>query len=329
VSPVPDVAVVVTTRNRASYLRQCLRSVLGQSLPPSRVVVADDASTDATAQVVAEARAEAGRRGVEVVYLRHRAPRGQEANRREALREAGGQLVTLLDDDDTLAPGFLAATVPVLAARPDLAFVATQVVWTREDGTPWAAGTRRAMRRFGRVGLREGVCRDVLARQLARKTFFLLGVLFRQAWLRRIGYVPEGSGAVCDFAIFCALGAQAAPGYYLPQPLAHYRIHPGQQTNVWLANSWDSRRWGYRLLERLPGSPGCGPRERRLADQYTIRAHRELAIALAHAGSRAEAVEQARDLIRRWGMRALSVRLLVLAALLAGVRAGRGAGPAV
>lgn len=312
--------MVVTTRNRAAYLRECLRSILRQTLRPARVVVSDDASTDATPEIVAGLGTEARRAGVELVYLRHPARQGQEANRRRALQAAAGDFVALLDDDDLYAPGFLEATVPALAGRPDLAFVATEVVWMQEDGTPSPSATRKAKRRFRRIGLRERVYCDVLARELAHKSFFLLGVLFRRAWLAEVGYVPAGSGAVCDFAVFCALGLRGACGYYLPLPLAYYRIHPRQQTAARLSNSQDSKRWGYRLLEQMADGRACGRRERRLAGRYAMRAHRELAIAQAHAGHRAEALGEGRELLRRWGPGAASARLLVLGALLIGVR---------
>src|SRR6478609_2119360 len=46
------VTVAIATFNRAPMLRQALESCRNQSVPPQRVIVVDDGSTDDTAQVV-------------------------------------------------------------------------------------------------------------------------------------------------------------------------------------------------------------------------------------------------------------------------------------
>lgn len=49
-------SVVIAARNEENHIRECLRSVLSQSIPPDRyeVIVVDDRSTDATASIVSE-----------------------------------------------------------------------------------------------------------------------------------------------------------------------------------------------------------------------------------------------------------------------------------
>ncbi|MFC5850062.1 glycosyltransferase family 2 protein [Deinococcus petrolearius] len=45
-------AAVVVTHNRKALLRECLEALLGQSTPPGRIYVIDNASTDGTADVI-------------------------------------------------------------------------------------------------------------------------------------------------------------------------------------------------------------------------------------------------------------------------------------
>ncbi len=42
----PSIAVVVVNWNSGQYLEKCLQSLKGQALPPTRVLVVDNASTD-------------------------------------------------------------------------------------------------------------------------------------------------------------------------------------------------------------------------------------------------------------------------------------------
>ena len=48
-----DVSVVIPTRNRSALVGRCLRAALAQEAVRFEVIVVDDASTDATAEVVA------------------------------------------------------------------------------------------------------------------------------------------------------------------------------------------------------------------------------------------------------------------------------------
>lgn len=49
-----SVAAVVVTFNRKELLCECLDGLLAQTLPPARIVLVDNASTDGTAGLLAE-----------------------------------------------------------------------------------------------------------------------------------------------------------------------------------------------------------------------------------------------------------------------------------
>jgi len=48
-----DISVIIPSYNRAHYIAETIRSILGQSLPPREIIVVDDGSTDETQQVIA------------------------------------------------------------------------------------------------------------------------------------------------------------------------------------------------------------------------------------------------------------------------------------
>jgi len=111
------VSVVIPARNAARTLAETLRSVLGQSLPPLEVIVADDGSEDATAACAAAA-------GVQVLSL----PRGgasRATNR--GVAAARGRLLAFCDADDLWLPRKLESQVPLLAAGDGMVAALCQV----------------------------------------------------------------------------------------------------------------------------------------------------------------------------------------------------------
>lgn len=100
----PLVSVVLPTRDRCALLPRAIASVFGQTYPNWELLIVDDASTDGTAALVAEI---ADKR---VRVLRGRGV-GVCAARNVALAEARGTLITYLDDDNSMHPGWLKAVV--------------------------------------------------------------------------------------------------------------------------------------------------------------------------------------------------------------------------
>ena len=94
----PDVSVVIPTRDRRRLLRLALFSVLRQRDVDVEVIVVDDASTDDSAEMVS------GLADRRVRLVRHDTPRGVSTTRNSGLAEARGDWVAFLDDDDLWAP---------------------------------------------------------------------------------------------------------------------------------------------------------------------------------------------------------------------------------
>jgi glycosyltransferase involved in cell wall biosynthesis len=96
----PRVSVLVAAHDAAPYLPRALGSALGQSLADLEVVVVDDASRDATAEVVAEV----ARHDPRVRLIRSPRNLGPAGARNLGLEAACGRWVALLDADDAYQP---------------------------------------------------------------------------------------------------------------------------------------------------------------------------------------------------------------------------------
>ena len=114
----PAVTVAIPTRNRATLLRQALESLAAQTTNDFEVVVCDNASDDATPEVVREfapmARLE--RSPIDI---------GFAANHLRALSSGDGRYVTILQDDDLVDPTSIERRIALLDGRPDASMAHT------------------------------------------------------------------------------------------------------------------------------------------------------------------------------------------------------------
>lgn len=111
----PLVSVVMTTRNRARFLPDAVRSVLEQSFGDHEVVVSDNCSADDTPAVAR------GFGDPRVRYVRTPAPLGQPDAWEFALGHARGRYLAFLADDDALCADGLRTLAEVVSADdPDV-----------------------------------------------------------------------------------------------------------------------------------------------------------------------------------------------------------------
>jgi glycosyltransferase involved in cell wall biosynthesis len=135
--------VVVCFRDEQEYLPVFLRSLAAQTRPADQIVLVDDGSADASAEL-ADAFA-AGHEHVRVVRRPRRTDGGdrlaQAAELRafqEAVRAVPGDwsVVAKLDADLDLAPATFATIIDALAADPRLGLAGARLSELAEDGTP-------------------------------------------------------------------------------------------------------------------------------------------------------------------------------------------------
>lgn len=111
-------------RNGMRFLADALDSLLAQTFVDFEVLIADNASTDATAEIASDY----ARRNPRVRYHRHDANIGAAGNFNFCFRETRGGLFKWAACDDRLAPTFLERCVAVLDSRPEVALASTRAV---------------------------------------------------------------------------------------------------------------------------------------------------------------------------------------------------------
>jgi glycosyltransferase involved in cell wall biosynthesis len=107
----PDVSVVLPTRDRYRFLNRAVTSALAQTGVQLEVLVVDDASTDATNEMMSQLA------DPRVRYVRKTVSEGVSAARNTGISEAKGRWIAFLDDDDVWSPDKLARQVSVMDAN--------------------------------------------------------------------------------------------------------------------------------------------------------------------------------------------------------------------
>lgn len=117
---VPRVSVIMALYNHEDHVADALESVAGGSYRDVEIVVTNDGSTDGSRRRVLEWLGRTPH--VPATLVTHPVNRGLPAARNEALRLARGELVFVLDADNSLVPTGLARLVAALDADQDAAF---------------------------------------------------------------------------------------------------------------------------------------------------------------------------------------------------------------
>lgn len=112
----PLISVIIPVYNGERFLAEAIESVLQQNDAPLEIIVVDDGSTDATAQI-------ATRFGKQVHYL-YQLNQGPAAARNRGLARARGEWIAFLDSDDRWAVGRLHRQLELAHAYP-----AATMIW--------------------------------------------------------------------------------------------------------------------------------------------------------------------------------------------------------
>lgn len=216
---IPAISVCIPTYCGAAHLAATIESVLAQTRGDFELVIVDDNSPDATAEIVA------GFRDSRIRYLRNAANLGPEGNWNRCLDEARGRYFKLLPQDDLLAPDCLAQQAAVFerdeAREIVLVFAARNII----DGNG-----RRILKRAA-FGSRTARIRahDLILRCVRRGTNVIGepgNVLLRRDVADRIGRFDATHGYVIDLD-FWFRALRCGDAQYLPDALSSFRVSAG------------------------------------------------------------------------------------------------------
>lgn len=216
-----QVSVIMPLYNAVPYLGEAVQSVQAQTLSDWELLIVDDASSDGSADLAADA----ARHDPRIRLLRHAQHAGAAVARNTAITAACGRYIAFLDSDDRWLPQKLARQTAFMQATAS-AFTCSSYATITADGrftgrirTAPARITYRELLRSNRIG-----CLTVIydAQQLGKVFMPLLS--HRQ-----------------DYALWLQLLKRLPAADCLPDVLAHYRVRQQSLSRskvLLLAHNW-------------------------------------------------------------------------------------------
>jgi glycosyltransferase involved in cell wall biosynthesis len=126
----PRLAIGLPVRNGERYLLEAVECLLTQTHADFELLIADNASTDATPDICRELV----RRDARVSYVRHRENIGAAPNFNFVFRQTRGEYFKWVAHDDLCEPAFLARCIEQLDNDPAVALCHTHSNWIDSEG---------------------------------------------------------------------------------------------------------------------------------------------------------------------------------------------------
>lgn len=219
----PEISVCVATRNRAHLLPRLISALESQDIDPTRfeVIIANDASTDGTAEVLEQLREKSP---LEIRVVHNPSRGGPAAGRNLAWRASNAELIAFTDDDCVPTPRWLRMHLSNLAG--------VDISQGRVLSDPHQNARAGPMARRIAVVDENGL-------------YETCNICYRKSWLERlegfdVGFRQAGEDADLAWRAKSA-GATTA---FSPEALVHHDVEPFS----WKRELRQTRRWAGVVL---------------------------------------------------------------------------------
>lgn len=209
----PRVSVVIPTYNRPLLLERAIRSVLGQSFMDLELIVVQNGRVEASKELV---QGYIGR-GFPVRYIYDPVPDPVNA-RNTGIREAKGDYIAFLDDDDEWLPEKLAKQVAVLDKDPSIGLAGCQAPIFLDE----KRSTHMMRKHSGFISFKRFLISGCVIRSLSC-------VIIRRDFFERFGGFRQDLPIANDYELYFRI-LQSYRIYMLPDELVRYHRHGSNMT---------------------------------------------------------------------------------------------------
>lgn len=207
----PKVSVIIPTYNRCKYLNFAIQSVLHQTYANWELLVIDDGSSDDTSSVIQEYI------GKDKRIRSFRLKNGGVARARSVgIKEAKGEYVAFLDDDDYYLPHKLELQVNYLEKNPQHIFVYGQADYVDSQGNYIKTVPGNPVRTYGEL--------------IQESVIFPTTIMVRRSAFEEFGYFRSSLKTCEDYDMWLRI-ARKYPFAFISEPVAKYRRHRNNVTH--------------------------------------------------------------------------------------------------
>ena len=122
-----EIAVVIPTYNRVTFIERAINSVLNQSLAVNEIIIIDDGSNDGTKELIKTKYPQ-----INYIYQNNK---GVSAARNKGISEANYDWIGFLDSDDAWKSNKIEKQIKAIKNNPDSLICHTNEVWYRNGET--------------------------------------------------------------------------------------------------------------------------------------------------------------------------------------------------
>lgn len=230
----PKISILMSVYNEEKTLAKAIDSILGQTLSDFEFIICDDASSDATPDLLKEYR----ERDERIVLISHTENKGLAASLNDCLEIARGEYIARQDGDDVSKPERLERTLEYLEST-GAPYVGAGVFVFDDGGV------------FSKRLFEEKITKHIIAK---KNPFFHPTMIFRKEILERVnGYrVAEETKRTEDYDLIMRLAAEGIIGrnlqeylYYVYEPQDAYLRHTRKTRKYEIK----TRRHGLKLMK--------------------------------------------------------------------------------
>lgn len=262
------VSVIIPAYKGAAFIAQSIDSVLAQSYPDIELIIVNDGSPDNSAAIIQPYLVDP-----RVKYIEQQNA-GVAAARNTGIRDAAGEYIALVDQDDLWLPDKLARQVEYLDAHPEIALVHSNIYFVDE------AGERIPNPEWAWVAPSSG---RVLPELVQRNSICTCTVLMRKSALEQAGLFRQELAPADDWDLWLRIAARHPIGF-VDAVTACYRVHPENESRNLLKMQEAEIRVVETFMREYPGAVGTAITRAKLFSLYS-----EAARLLERFGRHAEA----------------------------------------
>jgi glycosyltransferase involved in cell wall biosynthesis len=208
----PRISVITPSFNSATTIRDTIESVLQQNYPNLEHIIVDGGSTDTTLDILKE---------YPHLVWKSEEDEGHYDAMNKGVRQATGEIVTILNSDDCHMPGVLLKIGQAFADHPDWEGLFGDIMFVDSDRNEIY---RREEALYDYDVLRHGGCGYVVHQAL----------FIRKTVHDKVGYYRHKEFLnCCDYDLILALGRERCKIGHIPEIVVQYRYHDHGQSADW------------------------------------------------------------------------------------------------
>lgn len=234
----PLVSICIPTFNGEAYLKECLRSAINQTYKNIEIIVSDDASKDGTLQIINDIKSK-----TEIpIYIFKHQPNGIGANWNNCIKNANGQYLKFLFQDDVLNEDCVARMMKMMLLNSNIGIVYAKRHFIYQEETEAILEFKRVYgnlhQYWTNFKVKDGI---ISGKEYLKDRNFLnapknkigepTSVLLNKSCFKKVGYFNEDMKQALDVEYWSRLMPFYKIGF-VDDVLTSFRLHDAQASAV-------------------------------------------------------------------------------------------------